>query len=110
MAAELFAPRVRAPVSFNCNLYVKNLDKDKVTDETLKGMFAKYGKITDSRVMKEKDTSRSRGFGFVCFEKKEDATAALEMHNADIFGKKLFVSLAIPKKNVTCIYNVSANI
>lgn len=54
------------------NLYVKNLD-DSVDDEVLKQNFEAYGKITSAKVMCD-DNGRSKGFGFVCFEKPDEAT------------------------------------
>lgn len=54
------------------NLYVKNLD-DTVNDEILKQNFEAYGKITSAKVMCD-DNGRSKGFGFVCFEKPDEAT------------------------------------
>lgn len=54
------------------NLYVKNLD-DTVDDEVLRQNFESYGKITSAKVMCD-DNGRSKGFGFVCFEKPDEAT------------------------------------
>lgn len=54
------------------NLYVKNLD-DTVNDDILKQNFEAYGKITSAKVMCD-DNGRSKGFGFVCFEKPDEAT------------------------------------
>ncbi|MFH4980042.1 hypothetical protein AB6A40_006751 [Gnathostoma spinigerum] len=54
------------------NLYVKNLE-DSVTDETLRQSFESYGKITSAKVMCD-DNGLSKGFGFVCFEKPDEAT------------------------------------
>ena len=53
------------------NLYVKNLD-DTVDDEILKQNFESYGKITSAKVMRD-ENGRSKGFGFVCYEKPDEA-------------------------------------
>lgn len=54
------------------NLYVKNLD-DHIDDEKLRQNFEAYGKITSAKVMCD-ESGRSKGFGFVCFEKPDEAT------------------------------------
>ena len=74
------------------NLYVKNLD-DSIDDEALKAEFIKFGEITSAKVMTE--LGRSKGFGFVCFKRPEDATKAVsEMRGKIIGSKPLYVALA----------------
>jgi len=78
------------------NLYVKNLSPD-VDDEKLKEMFINFGVITSAKVMQDQQ-GKSRGFGFVAFEKKEAATRAIhEMTNTLHHGKPLYVSRAQTK-------------
>jgi len=80
------------------NLYVKNLD-DTVDDEMLRSNFESYGKITSSKVMCD-ENGRSKGFGFVCFEKPDDATkAVVEMNNKMVCSKPLYVALAQRKED-----------
>lgn len=75
------------------NLYVKYLD-DSIDDERLKQEFSKFGNITSAKVMRDAN-NRSRGFGFVCFEKSEQSTIAMaEMNNKIVAGKPLYVALA----------------
>merc|ERR1719192_1904093 len=75
------------------NLYVKYLD-DTIDDERLKQEFSKFGAITSAKVMRDAN-NRSRGFGFVCFEKSEQSTIAMaEMNNKIVAGKLLYVALA----------------
>ncbi|KAL3082809.1 hypothetical protein niasHS_010611 [Heterodera schachtii] len=75
------------------NLYVKNL-VDTINDETLKGYFDSYGKITSVKIMCD-ESGRSKGFGFVCFEHMEAASkAVVEMNNKIIAGKPLYVAPA----------------
>merc|ERR1712222_288690 len=78
------------------NLYVKNLSPD-VDDAKLHEMFVNFGTITSAKVMREQ-SGKSRGFGFVAFEKKEAATRAIhEMTNTLHHGKPLYVSRAQTK-------------
>jgi len=80
------------------NLYVKNL-ADDVDDAKLTELFAPYGNITSARVMKHPGTTRSRGFGFVCYSTPEEATKAVtEMNNKMILSKPLYVALAQRKE------------
>lgn len=75
------------------NLYVKYLD-DSIDDERLEQEFSKFGTITSAKVMRDAN-NRSRGFGFVCFEKSEQSTIAMaEMNNKIVAGKPLYVALA----------------
>jgi len=80
------------------NLYVKNLD-DSVDSEELRRNFEQHGVITSAKVMLD-DNGRSKGFGFVCFEKPDDATkAVVEMNNRMLNGKPLYVALAQRKED-----------
>jgi polyadenylate-binding protein len=78
------------------NLYVRNLS-DAVTEEKLRQEFANYGTIKSCRVMKD-EQQRSRGFGFVCMENREEATKALQtLNNMMFLGKPLYVALWQPR-------------
>ncbi|KFP78721.1 Polyadenylate-binding protein 4 [Acanthisitta chloris] len=78
------------------NVYIKNFGDD-MDDERLKEMFGKYGKTLSVKVMTD-PTGKSKGFGFVSFEKHEEANKAVEeMNGKDINGKMLFVGRAQKK-------------
>ncbi|PIC21239.1 hypothetical protein B9Z55_026150 [Caenorhabditis nigoni] len=80
------------------NLYVKNIDEE-LTDEGLRAHFASFGTITSAKVMVD-ENGRSKGFGFVCFEKPEEATAAVTEMNSKMMGSKpLYVALAQRKED-----------
>ncbi|KAF1770548.1 hypothetical protein GCK72_002367 [Caenorhabditis remanei] len=80
------------------NLYVKNLD-ESVDDEALKKQFENFGNITSAKVMTD-ENGRSKGFGFVCFEKPEEATTAVtEMNSKMVCSKPLYVALAQRKED-----------
>jgi polyadenylate-binding protein len=78
------------------NLYVKNLSPE-VDDEELRNLFKQFGVITSAKVMRDAQ-GKSRGFGFVAFEKKEAGTKAInDMTNTVFHGKPLYVSRAQTK-------------
>lgn len=81
------------------NLYIKNLD-DTMDDKKLEELFAPFGKINSARIMVDKATGNSRGFGFVCFTLPEEAEKAMgEMNQKMIGSKPLFVALAQRKED-----------
>jgi len=65
------------------------------TDETLRHSFEPFGVIEEVIVTKDRETGRSRGFGFVTFSSEAEATKAIdEMDGADLDGRKIRVNLA----------------
>lgn len=80
------------------NLYIKNLEDD-VDDEQLREMFSKFGIIKSARVMKDLKSGASKGFGFVCFTKQEEALKAQSEMNGKMLGNKpLYVAFAQTKE------------
>ncbi|XP_056646288.1 polyadenylate-binding protein 1-like isoform X2 [Diorhabda carinulata] len=79
------------------NVYVKNFGED-LSEEQLRSMFEKYGKITSYKIM-SKDDGKSKGFGFVAFESPEAAETAVEALNGKelLEGKPLYVGRAQKK-------------
>ncbi|XP_054894267.1 polyadenylate-binding protein 4 [Poeciliopsis prolifica] len=78
------------------NVYIKNFGDD-MDDERLKELFEKHGKTLSVKVMAD-STGKSRGFGFVSFEKHEDANKAVEeMNGTELNGKTVFVGRAQKK-------------
>lgn len=79
-------------------LYVGNLPYE--TDEgQLKEFFAQKGEVTSARVITDRETGRSRGFGFVEFSDDAAADAAVaELNGADFGGRKLVVNEARPRQ------------
>jgi len=81
----------------NVNLYVKYLN-DSMDDASLRKEFGRFGKITSVKVMIDAH-GRSKGFGFICFEKEDESLRALsEMNNKLIDGKPLYVAFAQRKE------------
>jgi len=79
-------------------LYVGNLPYD-VSDEKLNDMFAKFGTPDSAKVITDRDTGRSKGFGFVEFSNPNEAKQALSLNGADFGGRALTVNEARPKNN-----------
>jgi RNA recognition motif-containing protein len=78
------------------NIYVGNLSFD-AGDAELQAAFEEYGEVTSARVITDKFTGKSRGFGFVEMPSSEEARAAIEaLNGADMFGRELKVNEARP--------------
>jgi cold-inducible RNA-binding protein len=77
-------------------LYVGNLPYS-VRDNDLEQSFAQFGSVTSAKVMMERDTGRSKGFGFVEMGSDAEAQAAIEgMNGAPLGGRSLVVNEARP--------------
>jgi RNA recognition motif-containing protein len=64
------------------------------TDDTLREAFERFGEVTEARVVMDRETGRSRGFGFVSFASAADAEAATAMDNQPIDGRNVRVNEA----------------
>ena len=79
------------------NIYVSNLSYDTTT-ESLEELFAEYGEISSANIIKDRDSGRSRGFGFVEMPNDANAQKAIdELNNSDFEGKTITVNMALPK-------------
>ncbi len=79
-------------------LYVGNLSFG-VTSEDLQEHFAQAGTVESAKVVEDRDTGRSRGFGFVEMSSAEEAQAAIEQfNNQDFDGRNLVVNEARPRE------------
>ena len=78
-------------------LYVGNLTFD-VTDSELSKLFEAFGNVESAQVIIDRDTGRSKGFGFVEMASEQEAKAAIEALNGkDVNGRSLTVNEARPK-------------
>ncbi len=69
------------------------------TDKDLMDAFAPYGNVTEAKVIKERDSGRSRGFGFVTFDTEEESRAAAEaMNDTELDGRSIRVDFAHDKR------------
>jgi len=83
----------------SAKLFVGNLDYS-ATKEDLMDAFGKFGQIVDAVVLTDRETGRSRGFGFVEFTNEDDAKKAIEgMNNQPIKGRNVNVNEAKPQEN-----------
>jgi len=80
------------------NIYVSNLSFN-VQDEDLKDFFTEYGEVTSAKVITDKFTGKSRGFGFVEMNDDEAAKKAIaELDQATVEGRNIRVMEAKPKE------------
>jgi len=79
------------------NVYVKNLDKS-YDEEKLRVLFEAYGPVTSVFIPRDLTTKESKGFGFINFEKHEDAErVVMELNEREIDGKQIYVGRAQKK-------------
>lgn len=79
-------------------LYVGNLSYS-MTEQDLRDLFSQAGEIQDVMLIVDRDTRRSKGFGFVEFVTEADANKAIEMfHDQEYQGRRLTVNIARPRE------------
>ena len=81
------------------NIYVSNLSfSTKI--ESLQELFAEYGEVTSANIITDRETGRSRGFGFVEMPNDEEGQKAIDgLNETDLDGKTIVVNVARPKEN-----------
>ncbi|TFZ04438.1 RNA recognition motif domain-containing protein [Ramlibacter rhizophilus] len=80
-------------------IYVGNLPYS-VTDATLESNFAEFGGVSSAKVMMDRDTGRSKGFGFVEMASAEVAQAAIKaLDGMSVDGRSITVNLARPRED-----------
>jgi RNA recognition motif-containing protein len=77
-------------------IYVGNLPFS-ATQESLSEMFSQFGNVSSTKIITDRDTGRSKGFGFVEMTDASEADAAIEkLHGSDMGGRNLTVNEAKP--------------
>ncbi len=81
------------------NIYVGNLPYS-VVEEDLREIFEEYGEVASVKIISDKLTGRSKGFGFVEMEDDQEAQKAIEeLNNADVGGRNIKVNESRPRSN-----------
>ena len=79
------------------NIYVSNLSF-KLQDEDLKQVFTAFGEVSSAKVIRDNQSGRSRGFGFVEMSSDDDARAAIEkLNGTEVDGRTIVVNEARPR-------------
>ena len=79
------------------NIYIGNLSY-KVRENDLQGVMEEYGKVDSCRIVKDRETGKSRGFAFVEMADDSAATKAIEeLNGAELDGRTMVVKEAKPK-------------
>ena len=80
------------------NMYVGNLSYE-MSEEDLRNEFAEYGEVQSAKIITDKFTGRSRGFGFVEMASDESGKKAMEeLNEKDVSGRQLVVNEARPRR------------
>lgn len=82
----------------NNKLFVGSLPWS-ISSDKLQELFSQYGEITEAIVITDRDTGRSKGFGFVTFAQEADAKKALEMDGKEVEGRTIVVNVAKPRED-----------
>ena len=81
------------------NMYVGNLSYS-VTEDELRSMFVEYGDVVSAKLIMDRETGRSKGFGFVEMSNNSDAQKAMEdLNGRTLDGRALTVNQARPRED-----------
>ncbi len=81
------------------NIFIANLDWE-ITSEDLRATFSSFGEVSYAHVVYDRETKRSKGFGYVEMESSEQAINAIEALNGmEVNGRAIDVKIASPKGN-----------
>lgn len=79
------------------NIYVGNLSWS-MTDQDLSDLFTQFGEVSSAKILREKNTGRSKGFGFVEMADDEAARNAIStLHETEVQGRKIVVNESQPR-------------
>jgi len=79
------------------NIYVGNLSYS-IGDDKLKSIFSEFGEVVSAKVIRDRDTDRPKGFGFVEMAQQQDAEKAIqELDGSEVDGRNMKVNVAKPR-------------
>lgn len=78
-------------------IYVGNLSY-KATDDDLRALFNMYGEVSEATIIMDKETGRSKGFGFVAIDNDAELGEMLRLDGAEHMGRKIKVTEARPRE------------
>ena len=80
------------------NIYVAHLSWD-TTGDSLQNLFSQFGEVTSARIITDRESGRSRGFGFVDMTNDEEGQKAIDsLNDTDFEGRTINVSVARPRE------------
>lgn len=80
------------------NIFVTKLSS-KTRSEDLQALFEEYGAVSSAKVIIDRETGNSKGFGFVEMENEEDGQRAIEaLNESELHGRKIVVKVAEPRE------------
>ena len=81
------------------NIFVAKLDYSTTGDD-LHDLFSEYGQVDSAKVIMDRDTGRSKGFGFVEMENDDEGQAAIDdLNDTEFMGRTIVVKKAEPREN-----------
>lgn len=81
------------------NIFVSNLSF-RLSNDELQAVFVEFGEVTSAKIVTDRETGRSRGFGFVEMSNDDEANQAIEALNGkEVKGRNISVSAAKPREN-----------
>lgn len=80
------------------NIYVANISYS-ISENDIRNAFEAYGPVSKVKIVKDRDTGKSKGFGFVEMENENDGDAAINaLNGAMLAGRELKVKVAFPRR------------
>ena len=94
-----FVFNIKINLLIEMRIYIGNLNYRLRTEE-LKNSFLPFGEVIGAKIVRDQETKRSKGFGFVEMANEDDGLRAIEALNGqDLSGRKMIVTVAKPREN-----------
>jgi cold-inducible RNA-binding protein len=80
------------------NIYIGNLNF-KISEDQIRSIFADYGDVSNVKIIRDRETSRSKGFGFVEMPNASEGAAAISgLNQKEVMGRPMIVNEARPQQ------------